>query len=51
MVLLDEPSMALAPMIVPETFEIVAQLNRAESVSFLMAEQNIIVALKYASAA
>lgn len=51
LVLLDEPSMGLAPIIVQEIFEIVAQLNRDERVSFLIAEQNINVALKYASQA
>ncbi|HEY0287603.1 MAG TPA: ABC transporter ATP-binding protein [Pseudomonas sp.] len=49
LVLLDEPSMGLAPIIVGEIFEIVAQLNREENVTFLIAEQNINVALKYAS--
>ena len=46
LVLLDEPSMGLAPIIVQEIFEIVAQLNREAQVSFLIAEQNINVALK-----
>lgn len=49
LVLLDEPSMGLAPMIVQEIFEIIAQLNREQQVSFLIAEQNINVALTYAS--
>ncbi len=49
LVLLDEPSMGLAPMIVQEIFEIIAQLNREQQVSFLIAEQNINVALNYAS--
>jgi branched-chain amino acid transport system ATP-binding protein len=49
LVLLDEPSMGLAPIIVQEIFQIVAQLNREAQVSFLIAEQNINVALKYAS--
>ena len=48
LVLLDEPSMGLAPQIVEEIFEIVHQLNRREGVSFLVAEQNIHVALRYA---
>lgn len=48
LVLLDEPSMGLAPIIVEEIFEIVADLNRRESVSFLVAEQNINVALRHA---
>ncbi|MNQ99106.1 High-affinity branched-chain amino acid transport ATP-binding protein LivF [compost metagenome] len=43
--------MGLAPIIVQEIFEIVAQLNREEQVSFLIAEQNINVALKYAATA
>jgi branched-chain amino acid transport system ATP-binding protein len=51
LVLLDEPSMGLAPIIVQEIFEIVAQLKREAQVSFLIAEQNINVALKYASTA
>ncbi|MEX3777763.1 ABC transporter ATP-binding protein [Pseudomonas sp. MYb118] len=51
LVLLDEPSMGLAPIIVQEIFEIVAQLNREAQVSFLIAEQNINVALKYAQQA
>ncbi|MGY4640557.1 ABC transporter ATP-binding protein [Pseudomonas sp. TE24901] len=49
LVLLDEPSMGLAPMIVQEIFEIIAQLNREQQVSFLIAEQNINVALTYAT--
>jgi len=48
MVLLDEPSMGLAPQIVEEIFEIVKDLNTRENVSFLLAEQNTMVALKYA---
>ena len=48
MVLLDEPSMGLAPQIVEEIFNIVADLNARESVSFLLAEQNTHMALKYA---
>ncbi len=48
MILLDEPSMGLAPQIVEEIFEIVKDLNRREGVSFLLAEQNTNVALKYA---
>ena len=51
LVLLDEPSMGLAPIIVQEIYEIVAQLNRERQVSFLIAEQNINVALKYATQA
>ncbi|HET7401230.1 MAG TPA: ABC transporter ATP-binding protein [Usitatibacter sp.] len=48
MILLDEPSMGLAPQIVEEIFEIVGNLNRAEKVSFLLAEQNTMVALRFA---
>ena len=48
MILLDEPSMGLAPQIVEEIFEIVRDLNRNESVSFLLAEQNTNVALRFA---
>jgi branched-chain amino acid transport system ATP-binding protein len=47
MVLLDEPSMGLAPQIVAEIFEIVKDLNQKEKVSFLLAEQNTTVALRY----
>jgi branched-chain amino acid transport system ATP-binding protein len=48
MILLDEPSMGLAPQIVEEIFEIVRDLNQKENVSFLLAEQNTFQALKYA---
>ena len=48
-VLLDEPSMGLAPQIVEEIFEIVRDLNAKERVSFLLAEQNTMVALRYAN--
>src|SRR5215468_7713406 len=48
MLLLDEPSMGLAPQIVAEIFEIVRALNQKEGVSILLAEQNTNVALKYA---
>ena len=48
MLLLDEPSMGLAPQIVAEIFEIVRNLNQKEGVSILLAEQNTNVALKYA---
>jgi branched-chain amino acid transport system ATP-binding protein len=47
MILLDEPSMGLAPQIVEEIFEIVKDLNEKEKVSFLLAEQNTFMALKY----
>jgi branched-chain amino acid transport system ATP-binding protein len=49
MILLDEPSMGLAPQIVEEIFEIVRKLNATEGVSFLLAEQNTNMALKYAN--
>ena len=48
MILLDEPSMGLAPQLVEEIFEIVRELNRKEGVSFLLAEQNTNVALRFA---
>ena len=48
MILLDEPSMGLAPQLVAEIFEIVRNLNRNEGVSFLLAEQNTSMALRYA---
>jgi branched-chain amino acid transport system ATP-binding protein len=48
MILLDEPSMGLAPQVVDEIFGIVRDLNEKEKVSFLLAEQNTNVALKYA---
>lgn len=48
MILLDEPSMGLAPQIVEEIFEIVKDLNKREQVSFLLAEQNTMIALRYA---
>jgi len=47
MVLLDEPSMGLAPQIVEEIFEIVTSLNQKEHVTILLAEQNTNIALKY----
>jgi len=47
-VLLDEPSMGLAPQLVEEIFQIVKSLNEKEGVSFLLAEQNTNVALRYA---
>jgi branched-chain amino acid transport system ATP-binding protein len=49
MILLDEPSMGLAPQIVEEIFAIVGELNRQENVSFLLAEQNTMVALRHAN--
>ena len=48
MILLDEPSMGLAPQLVEEIFEIVKALNTKEGVSFLLAEQNTNMALRYA---
>ena len=48
MILLDEPSMGLAPQLVEEIFEIVKQLNQREGVTFLLAEQNTNIALRYA---
>ena len=47
-ILLDEPSMGLAPQLVEEIFEIVKGLNENENVSFLLAEQNTNMALRYA---
>jgi branched-chain amino acid transport system ATP-binding protein len=46
--LLDETSMGLAPAIMQEIFEIVSQLNARENIGFLIAEQNINVALRHA---
>jgi branched-chain amino acid transport system ATP-binding protein len=48
MILLDEPSMGLAPQIVEEIFSIMKNLNQSEGVSFLLAEQNTHLALRYA---
>jgi len=48
MILLDEPSMGLAPQLVEEIFVIVNSLNKKEGVSFLLAEQNTMAALKVA---
>lgn len=48
MILLDEPSMGIAPQLVEEIFEIVKNLNVKENVSFLLAEQNTNTALRYA---
>ncbi|MBB3984796.1 branched-chain amino acid transport system ATP-binding protein [Sagittula marina] len=47
-ILLDEPSMGLAPQLVEQIFEIVKAVNEGEGVSFLLAEQNTNVALRYA---
>jgi branched-chain amino acid transport system ATP-binding protein len=49
MILLDEPSMGLAPQLVEEIFGIVSNLNRSQGVSFLLAEQNTNIALRFAS--
>jgi branched-chain amino acid transport system ATP-binding protein len=49
MILLDEPSMGLAPQVVEEIFEIVVKLNESYGVSFLLAEQNTNMALRYAT--
>src|SRR5437762_13922005 len=48
LMLLDEPSMGLAPMLVQEIFEIVSRLNREEGISLLLAEQNATIALRFA---
>jgi branched-chain amino acid transport system ATP-binding protein len=48
LMLLDEPSMGLAPMLVQEIFEIVSRLNREERVAVLLAEQNATIALRFA---
>lgn len=47
-VLLDEPSMGLAPQLVEQIFEIVKRINEESGVSILLAEQNTNIALKYA---
>ncbi len=47
LVLLDEPSMGLAPQLVEEIFEIVKRLNQEQDVSFLLAEQNASIALRF----
>jgi len=49
MILLDEPSMGLAPQLVEEIFGIVQRLNKNEGVSILLAEQNTNIALRYAN--
>ena len=50
LMLLDEPSMGLAPLLVAEIFDIVSRLNREEGVAVLLAEQNATIALQYAKA-
>ncbi|GAB5378174.1 MAG: ABC transporter ATP-binding protein [Acuticoccus sp.] len=49
MILLDEPSMGLAPQLVEQIFEIVRDINVGEGVSILLAEQNTNIALRYAT--
>lgn len=49
LILLDEPSMGLAPQLVEEIFTIVRTLNQKEGVTFLLAEQNAAIALRYAT--
>ena len=49
MILLDEPSLGLAPLIVRDIFQIVEQINRDKKVSILLVEQNAVMALKFAS--
>jgi branched-chain amino acid transport system ATP-binding protein len=51
LVLLDEPSMGLAPRLVHEIFEIVRKLNEENGITFLVSEQNAAIALRYADAA
>jgi branched-chain amino acid transport system ATP-binding protein len=48
LMLLDEPSMGLAPLLVEEIFEIIVRLNKEENVSMLVAEQNAAMALQFA---
>jgi branched-chain amino acid transport system ATP-binding protein len=48
MILLDEPSMGLAPQLVEQIFDIVKRLNEEQGVTFLLAEQNTNVALRFA---
>ena len=48
LILLDEPSMGLAPQVVAEIFEIISTLNRDDGVSILLAEQNAVMALRHA---
>lgn len=49
LILLDEPSLGLAPMIVQNIFEIISRINREKGVSMLLVEQNSVIALNYAS--
>ena len=48
LILLDEPSMGLAPLLVTEIFNIIKRLNEEEKVGMLLAEQNAVMALNYA---
>jgi branched-chain amino acid transport system ATP-binding protein len=48
LMLLDEPSMGLAPLLVQEIFEIIVRLNKDENVAMLLAEQNAAMALQFA---
>ena len=48
LMLLDEPSMGLAPLLVQEIFEIIIRLNKQDNVAILLAEQNTRMALEYA---
>ncbi|WP_291638454.1 ABC transporter ATP-binding protein [Bosea sp. (in: a-proteobacteria)] len=48
LILLDEPSLGLAPQVVEHIFEIIARIVQTESVSILLAEQNANLALHYA---
>jgi branched-chain amino acid transport system ATP-binding protein len=48
LMLLDEPSMGLAPLLVQEIFEIIVRLNKEENVAMLLAEQNAAMALQFA---
>jgi branched-chain amino acid transport system ATP-binding protein len=48
LILLDEPSLGLAPLVVAEIFEIIARINREKKVSMLLVEQNASIALQYA---
>lgn len=49
LILLDEPSLGLAPMIVQNIFKIISRINREKGVSMLLVEQNSVIALNYAS--
>jgi branched-chain amino acid transport system ATP-binding protein len=51
LLVLDEPSMGLAPQVVAEIFRTLARLNRDEGLTILVAEQNVTVALRHADRA